>query len=377
MTVTAVGSAWNPILIPRADGKWSNYVQGSSGSGATTEAGGDAAAGAGLVGLIGSGAAVEAAGDTASGTSSGSGTWAISGTGIGAKGNLQYWDDFESRAVGQYTAGQSIGSLVTVNGGPQVVNSKSASGSRSMYNDFASADFPEVYKAMSGAQTRAYMSCKLWIEGNGTVHIWKFGRIGSGSVYGGSPHAGASYGTDLNSFTGEIVVNGSISSYWAQNTITSGWASRFVKNQWLFYECEFYAGTVNNSDCVFLERVNGVLTTSWVNQPYLVSANNLLPTWFLTPFNGWDIATDMRGYIDEMYIDESRARVVMTDNVTYASSTKWENQPVQSWTYNSGTGVTDIVAGKRNGSSFNNGDTVYLHTFNDAGTLVKSESRTY
>ncbi len=295
------------------------------------------------------------------------GTLTISGTGFGTKTGTPYFEDFESVTVGQYTSGQSIGSLVTVNGGPQVVTSKSASGSRSLYNNFATADFPEVYKVLSGTNRRAYLSCKLWIEGAGLPHVWKFGRIGANSVYGGIPHAGASYPPTFtassDAFNGEIVTSDGITSYWANNTANpANWAPAFANGFWRFYELEFDAGTVNNSDATFNEYVNAASTVIWQNRPYLTSANSALPTWFLTPFNGWDVSTGNAGYMDDIYIDESRARVVMTDNATYASSTKFEIQPVVSWSN------TSIVVTKRGGSSFTAGNTYYLHVFDNAGS---------
>jgi len=50
MTVTAAGSGWNPILLPRFGGGWSSFPQGS-GSGAAVEPGPGAAAGSGNLGL--------------------------------------------------------------------------------------------------------------------------------------------------------------------------------------------------------------------------------------------------------------------------------------------------------------------------------------
>lgn len=315
----------------------------------------------------------------------GGATITINGSGFGTKVGAPYFEDFESIPLQSYGAATvNIGSLIGSWGlGLSISNTRASSGTRSLRSDFSAGlsgsgiDFPKVYYPLSATRTRAYLSCKLWIEGNGTVHIYKFARAGAvaADVYGGHPHAGASYNPsfDINSFGGEMIDGNDVTvGYGANNAANpNNFATAFVKNQWLFYEAEIYTGTLNNADAVYLETVNGLPTTIWTAKTYLTTANSQLPAWFISPLNGWDQATDNRGYMDDFYGDESRARVVMTNNATYGSSTKFEIQPIVSWATN------QIVVTKRGGSSFSAGNSIWLHVFDNTGTEVLVQSGTF
>jgi hypothetical protein len=301
----------------------------------------------------------------------GSGAYTITGSGFGTKAtNSQFFEDFESEPVGPITTFQSD---LNSNGASQntsISNSVFFSGSRALAHDFSLEDFPKIYKPLSGTRTRAYLSCNFQIVGNilntNTI-VWKLGRIGTNGVYVGVPKASAEYtstgGSDTPQAVSGTITTPNTLTYSANNQASAVPASTITNGAWHFYEVEFYAGTLNNSDAFFKERFNGIETITYVNRPFLETGGNLLPTWFLTPFNGLDGFPEIMAYMDNLLIDESNARVVMTDTAVYANATKWAVQPITSY---SNTAVE--VSGKRQG--FSAGVTAYLHLFDDTGTLV-------
>lgn len=295
----------------------------------------------------------------------------ISGVNLG--GGLTsspYYDDFESRTVG--VTGTTIGSMYissNTQGGVTIANTGSHSGSRVLRCDYSNFSFPEFGKALQ-ATNRAYQAC--WIRLTGTSStVWKFGRFGANTPYGGSPHVAASYTTGGNNvpatFSGEVVTNGSITSYSVHNTATANPATRFALNTWHFYEMEIYTGTVDGSNLYWQERVDGIPTVTIANRPYLTAANPDLITWMISPMDGMGVNTPVVTYLDEMYVDESRARVVLTDAPVYANSTKWSIQPIRD------KGNTYVAFNTRKGM-FNIGDTGYYHLFDHLGALVFSSN---
>jgi len=300
----------------------------------------------------------------------------IVGTGFGAKTESVYYDDFESRALG--SVGASVGELNwSIQAGSSISDSNPHSGTKSIIHDFSANDFPKVFKNLSG-KTGLTLSC--WLHISGTVAggaVWKFARVGGGNVYGGYPHAGASYTSSSSANTpqsagGEIVINnGDISSYSANiSGTTSSPTDAYTNGSWHFYELEFYTGTLNNSDCYFCERIDNKIVTQWVNRPYLTSTNQTMPAWVLLPLNGLDGNPPITYSIDELYISESRSRVVMTDSATYSASTKWcAQEDLQ------GGWSDELIYYKPKRGSFTQGATAYLHVFNN-GVLVSTKTIT-
>ena len=316
--------------------------------------------------------AVNAAGNssyaTANGTTTASTLYTITGTGFGTKTGTPYYDDFESETLGAVTG--TVGSLVISNSEGTSITTDAYSGSKSLKNDFSLQRFPKIYKGLSGTNTRSYMSGYIKTTGTSGL-VWKLGRLGSDVEYSGTPQAASEYTSAQSSstpttFSGTIK-NPSITTYSINNTSAVS-PTVLLSNTWLFYEVEFYAGTTDNSDAFFYERIDGQATVVWENRPYLTTANSsALPDWFLTIINGHANGTTptLSILMDSIYIDESRARVVMTDNATYANSTKRAVQPIAAY---ANTSVT--ATRKRQGFAVN--DTAYLHLFNNNGALVSS-----
>lgn len=112
-------------------------------------------------------------------------------------------------------------------------------------------------------------------------------------------------------------------------------------------------------------RFDGTEVLSWRDRPYRTEDSPLLPTWILTPFNGLDGYHPIVGTIDDVYVDEGRARLVMTDAPNYQDSSAFAVQPIVSW-----SDTTISFARKRQGVAI--GDIAYLHVFDAGGRLVHS-----
>ncbi len=300
----------------------------------------------------------------------------IAGSWFGTKTESVYYDDFESRSVGAVSG--SVGSLNwSLSTGSSISTSNPHSGTKSVVHNYSSNDFPKAYKTLSGVNRNVYMSC--WFFFSGTVAagtVWKLGRVGYGTIYTGIARAGASYtssGTTDHpqSFGGEIRTDPSGTGITSSSSHMTGTnttpTAAFINGQWHFYEIEFYAGTLNGNDCYFEERVNGKITARWVNRLFLTDAYPNLPNWILTPINGMDNSPSITYSVDEVYISESRSRVVMTDSATYSASTKWcaQEDLVNGWS-------DTLIYYKPKRGSFTQGATAYLHVFNN-GVLVDTK----
>lgn len=304
----------------------------------------------------------------------------ITGSGFGTKSESVYYDDFESRTVGAVSG--SVGSINwSISAGSSVSTANPHSGTKGIQHNYASNDFPKAYKQLSNAN-RVYMSCYLYFSGTiAAGSVWKMGRVGSNGgvspqVYNGSPHVGASYtstGTVNHpvSYGGEIVT-GSASSITSSAANMSGYnttpTAAFVPDSWLFYEIEFYTGTIDGSNCLFEERVNGGIVSRWINRPFLTTDNSNLLDWILLPINGLDNSPPIVYSLDELYITESRNRIVMTDTSNPAIATKRSLQEDLE-----GGWSDSLIYYLPKRGNFTQGDTAYLQIYND-GVLVDTKT---
>lgn len=309
----------------------------------------------------------------------GGGVLTINDSGFGTKDSTTpYYEDFESESLG--ASGSSIGDLVlTTTGGTNIVDTDKNSGSQCVSHLFTTVDFPKLYYPLSGVKRRGYFSCSLKFSGTsgGSGAVWKLARVGANTVYSGVSKAGWSYvgnSADVPTANGSELVssNGIQAAGQVENGNISGnyapYSDIFSSEVWQFYEVEWDFGTADGDDSYFTDRVNNNPTVTWNGEECLTAANSDLPDWILTPINGFGTTGHpVTYYMDDVYVDETRNRVVMTDNATYASSTKWAVQPVLTW---SDTQIT--CTGKRQGFAVD--DTAYLHVFNNSGALVHSTS---
>lgn len=305
----------------------------------------------------------------------GDGTYTITGSGFGTKSSTGAYEDFEGEALGAYASGFDVAAgIFFINNNEfqatSCTTNNPRSGTRCLEQDFATEGFPEIYRTLSGTSTKHYFSCAVYWEGTVGVAgtVFKFGRIGANDVYDGNPKAGESWVADDGAtipegFGGELVSSDGIIGYADNADELATPSDVYTTETWHFYELELYTGTEDGDDCWFEVRSNGDVVIRWEGLSMLTATLSDLPDWILIPANGLDEDPPITMYIDTAYSDESRARVVMTDNATYASSTQWATQPIDSY---SDTSV--VVTGKQ--QFFSTGVTAYLHLFDDDGVLV-------
>ena len=302
----------------------------------------------------------------------------ITGIGFGTKDSTTpHYEDFEAETLGSVTS--PVGSIkISYSNYTTIIDTDSNSGSKCISTDFGqNSTFPKAYIDLLGTKSHGYFSCALKFSGTtlSSGAVWKNARLGAGSVYSGYPHAGFAHtgnsstvplstGSELLDANGTLQAWGNIQGHNDAPLSSDGYVGDLYQSGvWQFYEVEWYTGTQDGLDSYFVCRVNGNVETLWQNRPFLTSANPVYPTWFLTPITGMGTQQPIVYNMDDVYIDETRNRVVMTDNATYASSTKWATQPVTAW---SDTSIT--YTKKRQG--FTIGETAYLHVFDSTGTLV-------
>lgn len=315
-------------------------------------------------------------------------TATITDSGFGTKASTTpYFEDFENVALG--SLGLTTNNLkLSQTGGTSCSAAKPHSGSRGLYHDYSSVDFPKMYVTLDGTELYFYLAAWIYWDGvtSGTGRgdnssVWKFCRVGNDSApYSGNPKAKIDYvgdndaaNTAPESFGIECIDgDGTNRGSTGNNTASPTLPDDLIPSNWNFYEFEGYFGTINSDptpnnwegDSVFIERFNNVETVNWQNRVFRRGAGQI-PTWLMGPLTAIDGVHPINMYMDDFYTDQTRNRVVMTDNATYASSTKWAVQPVVSW---SDTSIT--VTKKR--QSFAVNDTAYYHVFDSSGTLVHS-----
>jgi hypothetical protein len=298
----------------------------------------------------------------------------ISGSGFGTKTTgSPYFDNFESYSSGAVNSGL-IGSLAQLNyGGTSIDTAVKHSGSKSVKHNYNSVRFPQLGMSYASPQRTAYQSCWLRFTGSitGGPTVWKFARFGNDISYQpnrfSDEHTSVANATSPDTLSGSVyTVDGEYIEYSETNDVADG-SALYVSDAWMFYEVEIDGGTLGGNNGFAEVRINNVPTLRFTNFSIPDSTHTDLIKWMLTPIVGMDDATtiNIQMWIDELSHDQSRCRVITTNNATYASSTNWAAQKISTW---SDTSIT--ISEPVNRGSFNAGETVYHHVFNSAGTRV-------
>jgi hypothetical protein len=149
--------------------------------------------------------------------------------------------------------------------------------------------------------------------------------------------------------------------------------------QWNFIEHDYALNnpaSSSNGACEMRNNAANMFPTPVVNQSgggaltygkTRTSSSTATIDWIILFFDGLSTpgANAYTMNVDELYVDITRQRVVLTDNTTFASSTKFLMQPPTAW------GDTQIVA-TLNRPTFSGGATGYFHVFNGAEVVVYS-----
>ena len=296
----------------------------------------------------------------------------ISGSGFGTKSGTPVFDSYDAMATGSVTG--SVGQLaISISGGTSVTDAISHSGSKCLQHDYSTINFPKTYRELPARADSAYISC--WWRWSGTnagaVSVWKLTRFNTGSTdpYNDLNKMSAEYTGALgagvpSSLSSTTSLSGASGEYAGTSEVSARY-DLFTASTWHFMEWEIYAGTVDGTDAFIEQRMDGVPNLRWSDTTFRTTGQPDLIKFIMSPINGFDSAgtRNIIYNLDELYTDGSRARVVMTDNATYTSSTNWAAQPVVSWADGS-------IGCLYNRGSFTIGATAYRHVFNSSGVRV-------
>jgi hypothetical protein len=308
-----------------------------------------------------------------SGTASPGATLTISGSGFGTKASAKpfYFGDYESATVGQTALQAGLDDAGTDGHGVPIVRTDRAfSGKQSLRMDYGLNQgangnmFPRIGK--SGLNTtEVYVSVwTYWVRtaGPGTPSpIFKFVRGGAIPFYSGIPQfhetirplaSGIIGGTDRGTVNSD-------GTGIADNRLSAGQdAGGWHRSEYYFKLSD--AGVANG---VFQSWVDGKLNANVLNTMSRLAGNTALINYIMSPADGMDsygLDNAYQLWIDDFYIDTTRARVEVGDAPTLEACKTRTVLPTSQWAEAS-------IAVTANLSMFATGSTVYLYVFNSNG----------
>jgi len=293
----------------------------------------------------------------------------ISGSGFGARTSaFDFYDNYNSYADGTlcgeigYSDGSSYG------GRPAIQSADSHEGNGKALELIYPAlgnRYPKVRRDTDPTET---LYAAFWFKWTappnaGDVGIFKIFRTGEVPAYFMEPlFYDTIRGSDGIQTTMDAGVRLEDESYnQAGNRTNLKHANQWL---WLEYYCELSTATV--ADGRYFCRVNG--QTSFSRNDFVTRqiAESRM-RYVIGMFDGRDRDAHETGiYQSEEYLSTSMARVVITDNADYSLSTKWQIQPVVSW---SNTSIThgQVLGAVGAGEAFR-------HVFNESDQLILSEA---
>ena len=298
------------------------------------------------------------------------GTLTISGTGFGERTTLfDHYDNYNDYADG--TTATEIGYLG--NGGQvSIVSNESHEGSgKSLERFYAEGGdyFPRNHLLVEPSDEIYLAFWAKWDREVNTepVGIFKLPRGGSLPNYTGAPRF---YETVRSNNDGIITTrDGGI--FTDSFSVNNNGPKLFHRGDWHFCEYYFRLSTPGIADGEFCAWTNGTKTIELLDRvTRLGSQSEKKIEYFINFFDGLDqTGNDTFLWQSEEYASGSRARVVITDNADYDLSTKFQIQPIQSWS------DSEIVAVREVGS-FASGQSAFAHVFNSLGAIVGSQQIT-
>ena len=317
----------------------------------------------------------------------------LSGSGFGTKPTAPplRFNTFDSIATGTLATDASIGLQALGNNAnyvPAVTTNRAHAGSKSLmliYPTGADAVFPGTgLNLPAGTIDLYYGTWVYWEWTQGTTQssfIFKWSRAGSnnnGGAYHGYPqyHTTVRPGSDGVVATGSdphncnLVNPGGVDNGYVSSTGSSCYDDTVAKSPsrdgWHWVEWKYRlsnpSGTTNGK---YQWYVDGVVNGNLSSQITRASSDASTIDWWMSVFDGNDTygtANEYRLYVDEMLVDTTMARVILTDNAIYSSSTKWAPQACSAWSN------TSITIPAPNWGNLSSGSTAYFHVFDATDT---------
>lgn len=298
------------------------------------------------------------------------GTITINGTGFGS-GDISplLWDNFESGSNGSsLPANPKSGSWTIVNGGPVFSNSSAHSGSMSATSYYSSGNgFKNIrWERMSLSSGATYYQ-SYWFRyntpagGNGQTKLTQL------------------WGTEqINDYSPGVMTGGFAGSWWSTYIALEGsgayqqasYPLTPSQNQWHLFEMILRQSDVNVANGRVTILIDG--KTVYDRNPVKTrehSGHGWLFTSFFDGMTNWGGATQT--WIDDVYFNDSWARVVLGNASTYNNSTIREIQIPTNWNSN-GQSITVTC----NTGSFSTGQTAFLYVIDSTGTVSSGRAVT-
>ena len=299
-------------------------------------------------------------------------TISILGSGFGTRPQPApfYWSNYEDYAVGQSALQAGLDDLGTDGQGlPYIRSDRAISGSKSLRMDYLlnkDSMFPRIGK---GGLTSTSVYVSAWMywtrtagDGNGAF-IFKLVRGGANPPYSGVPRF---YETIFPEPNGIVTaadrgsVNSAGSTTWTQDL-------RGLQNRDGWHRIEYYyqLSTPGVSDGIFQSWVDGIRNVNLLNDRNRLSGNSSLINYVMSPFDGNDsygLSNSYRIWVDNFYIDTTRARVEIGNASTLVASNTRYIQPTTQWSDGS-------ISVKLELNTFTEGQRVYLYVFDSTGNV--------
>jgi hypothetical protein len=301
---------------------------------------------------------------------SGSGTLTVVGSGFGTKsspGPLKF-DTFENGADGSTLASvDSRWQPYDQQTGVRFSNVLAHSGSLAVRAVVTNGEsFFSNYFTFSPASDEVFISY-WWRTDNADSSdhtIVKMTRINSSAAAGGGGVYNGNGGTTLGGTFDLASNSGPYVAYDNGPTDEAGvhYFAAPPRNQWFRVDMYKKLGTPGTANGVMDVKMFGV--DAYADNAALTRAAGYSfkqDTILLGTMDGSDQAHNYQIYIDDMYIDTSRARVELCDSATWSARQHCEIQPATAWSNTS-------ISFSLNAGSFSRSASAYLYVVNSAGT---------
>jgi len=304
----------------------------------------------------------------------------ISGKYFGTKSPVTPWlyDDFESGASNglsatgrSSTVGNHSWQYYDMNGGGGPTNYDNSQNFNGNYSvtEINGGNGNNLWVGGQATQQR-YVSYRFRYSGNLTGgYVWKFDRTTSGLNNQGNenPPYDAFPNFGFGNLDGGYFNNGDGNFY-----NYKGWPTVGAANTWHRIEDYFTMSTKGVSNGTMQIWVDNLLNTNYVNN--LMTCSNSasvcqIDTWMM-PLMANDTSS-LQTWVDDVYIDNTLARIEVCDSPTWANRTKCVLQ-IPNTTWNDNTIQAKVVQGQ-----FGSGAVAYLFVIDGSGNVSNGQPITF
>jgi hypothetical protein len=317
---------------------------------------------------------------SASGTFTNGQSITISGTGFGTKTQAapELWDNFESATIGGSLSGRSpvVG---TVNwgviGDPTVSTSNQrTNSSRSFYALYSGAS--DYNNSLSYVRTETTTGAKKYFS-----FWWRGGRVGAAWSRNMKPWTHFGSGSDQPAYyigdgTGDgdpgfrsNVIDNSASLTRSGSAYGCGNMSN-IEHEWTRWEGYLVLsdnGVQNGQMEVWQSQPTNITRSNCIHHATAVTrtSSNGFRQWTFGEFMDTSGGVESTVYMDDIYIDDTLARVELCDASTWSAVTHCEVQPATAWSSTSATATF-------NQGAFASEETAYLYVIDSDGAANSS-----